>query len=540
MRMRKNAIVLAIIVSLVVLVGCSAGEPKGTKGTEETVNVANEADTNFNTTGYPIVNKPITLTMMSIRNVSNAPFDEMPVLNKQRERTNIEVVWNTIPAEGAQERKNLLFASGEDLPDAFMKFGLTRQDELTYGMDGDILIPLNDLIDKYAPNFKAFMDADADIGKMITLPDGNIYTLPTISTVELGTGMITYINKVWLDRLGLPVPGTPEQFYETLKAFKEQDPNGNGSADEMPMSGDTGYLTDLPIIMGAWGIASNGGMFDKETGEVRFVPADDRYKEALQFAAKLFKEQLISSQMLTNNGQMYQTEAKTAPMGVITTPAFWTIAENLDDWVVLPPLKGPYGDQIWDRIQRGVRFTGAFGITKNNPHPEATMRWVDYWYSEEGSRQVHHGIEGENYTVHADNTWTYSDFVLKNPDGLTPNEALAKLSPGLGDMPFNWGYSHEFLFREKDQFAGQTAHLNNELYLAKNYGPKFIKPVRFNYTAEEQQRATILETDIRTYVDQMRFKFISGAESFDNWDNYVAQLEKMGSKELTELVRKAW
>ena len=99
-----------------------------------------------------------------------------------------------------------------------------------------LFIALNDLIDQYCPNLKAEMAKRPGAEERITAPDGNIYSLPFLG--RSGNGWInSFINQPWLDKLGLEMPTTLDEFYEVLKAFKTQDPNGNGIADEIPYAG---------------------------------------------------------------------------------------------------------------------------------------------------------------------------------------------------------------------------------------------------------------------------------------------------------------
>lgn len=72
---------------------------------------------------------------------------------------------------------------------------------------------------------------------MVTNPDGHIYTLPGKKPLRPKGCDTPFINKAWLDRLGLEIPTTVDEWYEVLKAFKEQDANGNGDPnDEIPLT----------------------------------------------------------------------------------------------------------------------------------------------------------------------------------------------------------------------------------------------------------------------------------------------------------------
>src|SRR5690606_435265 len=129
----------------------------------------------------------------------------------------------------------LAFATG-DLPDIFLS-GLTAADEQVFGPQG-LLLPLNDLMEQYAPKAVELFDMYENTRKTFTFEDGSIYVSPYfIGATRDYFASNTHFNKPWLDNLGLPMPANLDELYTVLKAFKEQDPNGNGIQDEIPLSG---------------------------------------------------------------------------------------------------------------------------------------------------------------------------------------------------------------------------------------------------------------------------------------------------------------
>lgn len=88
--------------------------------------------------------------------------------------------------------------------------------------DGYIL-ELNDLIDKYAPNYKKYLQEHPEVEKMVKTDKGSYYSFPFIRGDEsLLTFQGPVIRKDWLDELGLPVPETIDEWTTALKAFKEK------------------------------------------------------------------------------------------------------------------------------------------------------------------------------------------------------------------------------------------------------------------------------------------------------------------------------
>lgn len=80
----------------------------------------------------------------------------------------------------------------------------------------------------------------------MTMSDGKIYALPYVEKcVHCENSSKMWVNKRWLDNLNMEIPTTVEEFENMLIAFKEQDPNGNGIADEIPMlSFEGGWHSD--------------------------------------------------------------------------------------------------------------------------------------------------------------------------------------------------------------------------------------------------------------------------------------------------------
>ena len=157
---------------------------------------------------------------------------------------NIEFEWQTTTMDGnsAKEQRQIGLASG-DYPDLYMLIPWVDQfsqlDLLKYGKDG-VVLPLNDLIKANAPNVQAALDNYPWFKSMATAPDGNIYGLPQlIECYHCSYANKMWVNTKWLKALNLEVPKTTDEYKAMLEAFKTKDPNGNGMADEVPLSGST-------------------------------------------------------------------------------------------------------------------------------------------------------------------------------------------------------------------------------------------------------------------------------------------------------------
>src|SRR5699024_9010818 len=238
------------------------------------------------------------------------------------------------------------------------------------------------------------MEENPEIRKGITFPDGNIYSLPSIVSEDFLSVRLSsrpFINQEWLDELDMDMPETTDDFYQYLKAAKEADlnedgrtvPYGGTSMDEL-----TGWL------QGSFGIGNRGvrnGPIDldpNDDNKVRFYATTDEYKEMLEYVHKLYEEELIEQNIFSIEWGQFLANASEKQYGsmVFYDPVELFGKEVGDNYEPMPALKGPHGDKAFSKVSPAVASIGNFAITSENPNPAATVRWMDYFYSDEGAR----------------------------------------------------------------------------------------------------------------------------------------------------------
>ncbi|NGP43836.1 extracellular solute-binding protein [Bacillaceae bacterium SIJ1] len=490
---------------------------------------------NLNESNFPIVKEQITLDFFAGQApATNPDWNDVLIFNEYEEMTNIDINWKMVPHETLSEQRNLAFGSG-NLPDAFHSTGIGTADLMKYGEQG-MLIPLNDLIDEYAPNFKKIMKDNPDIEKSVTMPDGNIYSLPLIGEPDFLSyrmGPKPFINKVWLDELSMDMPETTEEYYQYLKAVKEQSPS-NGAVEEVPFGGPfVGTL--YQYLLGSFGLqnkGSAGGLIDvdPDSGDYRFYPISEQYKELLVYMNKLFSEGLIEKNIFTIDHHQYVANYTEGKYGSVVwySPTKVTGEEVGSQYVGMPALEGPFGDKQWTTLSDPVLIPGAFAITSENKHPAATMRWIDYFYGEEGLEFFFMGIEGETYEEDEEGNLVYKDHILNSEDDLSLTEELKKYFsfPGGG-----------FPSMTTQRFFQGAESSPESIAAAETLEPYLIDDrwIRMPHTKEESDQLRGFGTDIEKYVSEMREKFISGAEPMSNWDTYVNEIENMGLEDYMEV-----
>lgn len=527
MKFFKNYIGLGILLSLLLLIAaCSKDSTDAEEPSDE------ELD-NLNEEGFPIVDEEIDLKFMAGQApATNPDWNDVMIFNEYEDMTNINIEWEMVTHETLEEKRNLAFGGGQ-LPDAFHSTSMGSPDLMKYGEQG-LLIPLNDLIDDYAPNFKKVLEENPEVEKIITMPDGNIYSLPLMGDPDFLSyriGPKPFINKKWLDTLGMDMPETTDEYYEYLKAVKEEDPGDN---DGVPFGGpNTESL--FAYLKGSFGLSnkgSSGGLIDldPETDDYRFYPIADEYKELLEFMHKLYDEGLIEKNVFSIDHHQYLANSSDGKYGsIVWYSPTQTMGEEVgSQYVGMPALEGPYGDKEWVTVMDPVLGPGAFAITSENDYPAATMRWIDYFYGDEGKELFFMGIEGETYELDEDGNPEYMDHILNSEDGLSYEEELAKYLtfPG-GGFP---SVTSEEFFKgaESSEESLASADLLSENLVEDPW-------VSMPHTKEENDQLRGFGTDIEKYVEEMREKFISGDESLDNWDHYVNEIKKMNLDEYMKI-----
>lgn len=193
----------------------------------------------------------LTIGVPHMTNVLDWDTNYMTLLIE--ENCNVDLQFVELPYESAEiyQKLSMWVPGGTELPDILVGNWMNDLSPISsYGADG-VYMALNDYFadESKTVNMRANIPAETFeyMLKAVTFPDGNIYGIPAYAP-EIGNEYCyrAWINKTWLDALGLEMPSTIEEFYNVLKAFKEQDPNGNGKADEIPMIGATNGWNPFP------------------------------------------------------------------------------------------------------------------------------------------------------------------------------------------------------------------------------------------------------------------------------------------------------
>jgi ABC-type glycerol-3-phosphate transport system substrate-binding protein len=476
----------------------------------------------------------------------------------------IQFRWQTTTYDGgpAKEKRQIALASG-DYPDLFMLIpwvdGFSQAEVLKLGTQG-VAQPLETLIKDNAPNIQKALDSNKTFKEMSTAPDGHIYALPQWSDCFHCTYPDKlWLNTTWLKKLGLQMPKTTEDLRNVLRAFKTKDPNGNGKADEIPMTTDPQDSSLIAYLMNAFAydpVGANNGVRSLITlnGDKVTTPVNtDAWKEGLKYINSLYKEGLIDQAAFTQNAQALQAQGnnpKAVTLGSVPVlwPGIFVQLGSKDgrdkQYDAVPPLTGPDG-----KSYTGYNYPSSTGYTfmlTNKASKEAqvaAIKMLDYIYSDEGREVSLMGPLGVGWRKPQ-----AGDIALEG------QPAWYRFSGDKVKKNIAWDamaqYNITLAFRNsqvvpKDIYSSDG--LERRLFEAtKMYAGHEDKAQWFPSTSvwpdpSLGSELATLQTNLNSYVTQNQLAFITGTKNIDTgWDAYVKGLDSTGMTRYLQIQQQAY
>jgi putative aldouronate transport system substrate-binding protein len=483
----------------------------------------------------PIADSPTKLSIWAVQdgNFRGKDYNEKPSFQKMAENTNINLEWQLASGANGIEQFNLLMASGK-LPDMVFYWEMGKE-AANYGQQG-AFIALEDYIKEHAPNFNKILNDNPDVRRLLTSPDGHIYYFPQLSLdPKLAVLMFPQIRKDWLEKVNLNEPTTTEEWYNVLKAFREQDPNKNSKKDEIPLVSIS--LRNIMLLFApAFGVEYD---FYVDNGQVKYGPKEDKFKDLLGYLSKLYSEQLIDPNYLVDNDFKLLTEKVTtdrAGAWIGWAGSYMRSFSDLMkdhptfDLVGLVPPKGPNGDQRHSHISWPVGGVGV-AVSVQNKNIEQTIKWLDYQYSEEGILLNNFGVEGESYDL-VDGNPKFKDLIFNNPNGLSATESLLSYTIGGG----SWStvtdprYAAQYDIPKAAEAKAKVAPFVDR---SKKLPPLQLLP-------EENDIVVPLMADINTFLEETTNAFVMGRKPSSEFEDFQNTLIQLKIDQVLEVYQKAY
>lgn len=561
MKRKRVLSLLALLLVVAMLAACGGSTTtNSTAGTNATTAKTTTAATTQETTAasninpageLPIVKEPVELEILIATNSTVLDYNTNEMTAKMEKLTNVHINW-TMVADAAQS-KSLLLASG-DFPDVFC-ISMTPDELNIYGNKG-VFVDLTPYIDQYGVNLKKMFDYDNTVQKGLTIPGGKIVSMPTYSrTYHMTACNKMWINRDWLKAVDLQAPTTIDEFYNMLVAFKNDDPNGNNKADEIPLTsvGPNAWNSVVGYIMSAFITTDNtAGRFFVQPykGVVDVVFNKDAWREGLTFLNKLYTEGLLDAESFTQDNDLRKQKVESGVIGATgsNAPSSFAVKDSafFTAYDAIAPLKGPSGLQSAAYIPSGME-SGSVGyvtITSACENPDVAFRWFDLLYSEDLIYDNLFGNEGSE--------WSYAAADEKGINGLP---AIWKTLPAFTGTQQNISWYQTLpTFRRAEWRLGEVgastenyllrAGMETRIYDAtKLYEPFYntdVVPHIIYIGQDVAAEYSDIKTALYDYLYLCTARFITGDMNIANdWDGYISELSNIGLEKYISMTQDA-
>ena len=544
MSKKKLQKVLGIILSTVMVAGLAACGSENTQGTTASSETQQESAVTTPAPSEPSEKEPevvvptypldtdVTLSYWSMIKYNSAfsSADESPFHIGLEKNTGVDIEWE-FPQDGVSGTQafNLLLTQDE-LPDLIFATP-TGADGEQYINEG-LVWDLTEYLPKYAPDYWEFVNSDDSIRRCVTTESGKHFKFAFAVEDDFNiTYMGLAIRQDWLDECGLKVPTNLEEWENVLVTFKDK----YGATFSSPklgfgMSSGTGARADKSA---AWYLENN---------EVKFANTTDEYKAFLETMNKWLDEGLMDPDIFTNDNAAIRNKCVNNEVGAmyIGSGTFRNILADAESsgngakWVGVEHPVAKAGDPVTFHQTRQSRHTNAgCMISKDCTEEEliVALQFLNYGYSEEGFMYYNYGDEGVSYTLDANGNPQWTDLITKSEVGA--NTAYAYYSGMASSGP---SLQAGGLVRLLNQGAAGEAI---DAWIANTVTRKHLVPA-VSMTTDENLAYTDKWAAIGTYVSENVNAFILGDKSFDEWNDYVSTLEKMGLEDCRKIQQAAY
>ena len=529
---RLMAAAMAAVMLTGTLAGCSAkSETSGTEAAKGEAGTS-QAQTEETLEGSLVSKEPKEFTVFL--NFNNMPFDSnWQVWQEAAKRTNVSLK-GTISLSNSNEEEafNLMMSSG-NLADIIGYVDASSLEKL--GRDGG-MIPLNDLIKEHAPNIQKVLDEDARFRQTAYSLDGNIYQIP--KNQELKAAEFWWIRQDWLDKLNLKAPTTVDELHDVLYAFRNEDPNGNGLKDEIPLFDRAGWKQPDEYLY-LWDTSLE---FYPRDGKMKYEPLEENFKTGVSNMIKWYQEGLIDPEIFTRGASSRDTLLG-GDLGGCTHDWVSTANYNSTLQETIPGFQmaaiAPPADQNGVVKERVSRYPGVgWGISSQCKDPVTVIKFMDYFFTEEGSDLMNWGIEGDTFTRDADGSKHFTDTVLQSE--LTPIGYLRSIGAQYRIGMCQDG-DYEYATMKEDRIEANKLYNGHDEWFDDSLPPYLDGKMALKYTSDDETEYKNIMASIKPYVDEKFQSWILGVNDFDSeYDTFIKELKARGIDRALEINQKAY
>lgn len=538
---------LAMILAAGMAMPLAACGSNVTINTGEEMQVVDPAELQF-----PLAEKKTLTGMISYPANTESDPNKRTIFMRMQEQTNVEIDWMAIQSDQWGDKIALNMSNPNLLTDFVFTANFSDSDLLRYANYGAI-IPLEEYIDAYMPNLSAVFEKYPEYRKMSTDVNGHIWALPWIEqlgsekTAIQAVGDMPFINKKWLDFLGLEIPETVDEFEQVLIAFRDHAPELqkefgiDGSIIPMSCIVNDGNQDPALLLNGfgeGYGDCDQGRHIAvTDDKEVICTGTQSGFRDGIEWLHKLYEEDLIDPEAFTQEWSTYVAKGKSGRYGVCFS---WDVGniDNIVDWVPLPALTA----DVRNITPENGSFTSGYDrgrcvVTAVAKEPALVCAWLDQMYAPIQSPQNNWGTYGED-----------DDFDIFEMSTNDAGEPMLKHAP-LGD-------ASPVEVREAESVNGPLAILDEyygvyvtcpddaqyrldwikDIY-TQDMNTEYVYPNVF-MSREDTDRLAVLTPDITQYINECRSRWIMNGCTDSDWNDYIDKLNAYGLEEYLAIFQK--
>ena len=505
-----------------------------------------------NELAFPLKEKTVISGLTSFPPNTESNPNNRTIFRRLQEKTNVEVKWTAIQSDQWNDKITLAMANPKTLADFVFNASFNDSSLLKYADQG-IIIPLENYIDSYMPNLKAVFDKYPEYRAMCTDSNGHIWGLPWIE--QLGSGKeaiqvidnMSFINKKWLDALGLKVPNTIEEFEKVLLEFKNKASllqtkfKIDGSIIPMSFIMNDGGQDPYVLINGfgeGYGDADKGRHIAvTDNRKVICSATQEGFKKGTAWLHKLYEQGLIDPEAFTQEWSTYVSKGKSGRYGVCFS---WDVANiaNLSDWVPLPVLKA----DVKNLTAQNGSFTSGFDrgrcvVTAVAKNPALVCAWLDQMYDPFQSPQNNWGTYGEDDE--------FDIFVLgKNKAGkdMLKHAPLGSASP----VEVREAESVNGPLAILDEYYGVYVTCPDDAkyrldwikdYFTPDVNEKYVYPNVF-MTREDTEEVSNIQADVSKAINTAKSDWVMNGFTDQDWETFKKKLDSYKLDKLLSIFQK--
>ncbi|HHY83800.1 MAG TPA: extracellular solute-binding protein [Clostridiales bacterium] len=396
------------------------------------------------------------------------------------------------------------------------------------------MVKISDYWDEHAPNFKKLVMSNPEWEKNLKDDNGNVWQFAGLREDKLNRVFFgPMLRKDLLDKAGLPVPETIDDWHTTLKAFKDM-------GVKNPFTALNWFIGYSGAFVGAYGV--NASIYLDDTG-MHYGPIEEGYKQYLTTFHEWYKEGLIDPDFVTLKDWGILTTKVTSGDSAALVHFLSNIVDYTEAGKGTDPnfqmVAAPYPvlnkGEIPKFGQQDPPVAPTTMVSASSKYIERAIEYLDYGYTEEGIILLNFGIEGESFEYDENGNPRYSALITEAPNtekGWTQEQALAMYCPNSGTYSTLDTKSYFEQIRLRDPLQKEAVNL------WKNVQFSSLLP-NFSFTEEETEVAKKM-ADIETYVEEMTAKFILGDEPLDRFDEYVQTIKEWGIDDIVKVYNDAY